>query len=115
MIAVRRTVIGGLFFVGVVFMAVLSACTWSYDAAVLNPCDRAHRVETYTSAPEEFDRFPPIRAVTIAADSEFVVENAYHSSGSETWSMRIVDYGVIPVDGGAGDVSVTIPVEACSR
>ena len=89
-----------------------SGCSRYYDVTVDNPCAREVRVETYNDPPRHFNMYPPLRAVTLSASSRTKIEDAYHSAGSDEWSMRIVDHGVIPVDG-RGDRHIALPADAC--
>ena len=94
------------------FVLLASGCSRYYDALIRNPCPHEVRVETYDDPPETFNRYWPNRAVTLPAGSTTNVEDAYAGVGGRGRSMRIVDYGVIPVDGGH-DVEIELPLEAC--
>jgi hypothetical protein len=99
--------------IGLLFL--LTACSSYYDAWIVNPCPAGLRIETYSDPPERFNQWPPDRSVVIAAGSKSLVKDAFNDAGGFDWSVRIVDYDVIAVDGQSWeDNTVNLPAEACS-
>jgi hypothetical protein len=94
----------------------LTACSHYYDAWVVNPCAGHLRVETYSSPPERFNRYPPMRSVTVPPASVTKVDHAFTDAGGFSWSVRIVGYNeIVPVNGREWvHDTVILPADACS-
>ena len=91
---------------------LMSGCIYYFDITVENPCTQELRVETFNNPPSDISAYsPPNRAVTIAGNSRLKVEQAYRDFDPDDWSLRIVDWGAIPVD--RDHPEITLPSDAC--
>ncbi|MEX0682138.1 MAG: hypothetical protein WD904_01580 [Dehalococcoidia bacterium] len=65
-------------------------------------------METYTTTPDDLDRYPPWRSVSIPPESRTKITDAILAGDG---SVRVVDYGVIAVY--EDHPEVVVPLEAC--
>lgn len=91
--------------------AVISGCRLYSDITVENPCNEPRRVETFDYPPQEIADHTPNRSVTVPAHASVEIKNAYGHTREDLWSLRVVDYGPIPV--GPDDEAITLPEDAC--
>ncbi len=90
---------------------LMSGCIWYFDITVENPCTQDLRVETFNEPPSTIGYSPPNRAVTVPGMSRLKIEEAYRDIDPDDWSLRIVDWGAIPVD--RDHPEITLPSDAC--
>ena len=104
------------FLLGVVCLVSLSSCTKTFDAMVVNPCDRSLHVETFDIPPGQIEGEEPNARATLGAVTALVLKDAFSDAAGRSWSVRVRTHSwhVVPISGRARkDLVVIIPARLC--
>lgn len=95
-------------------VAAAPACVKRFDAYLVNPCAVPLAVETH-AAPVASSRV--VVSVEIEPEAVTHVENAFHSTGADSWSVTIGGtHTIVKVDGDTWvHDTVVIPAEVCDE
>ncbi len=95
-------------------VAAAPACVKRVDAYLVNPCASPLEVETRAS-PVASSRV--VVSIELEPNSVTRVENAFHSTGADSWSVTIEGTDtVVRVDGDTWvNDTVVIPAEVCDE
>lgn len=104
----------GLLFLLAIFVAAAPACVKSFDAYLVNPRANPLEVETHAS-PVSSSR--AVVSIELEPDSVTHVENAFHSTGADSWSVTIEGTDtIVRVDGDTwAHDTVVIPASVCAE
>jgi hypothetical protein len=95
-------------------VAAASGCVKRFDAYLVNPCPVPLAVETHAS-PVASSRV--VVSVELEPKSVTLIENAFHSTGADSWSVTIEgSEEIVKVDGDTWvHDTVVIPAEVCNE
>lgn len=90
-------------------------CTKSYDAWLVNPCDRELKVETFDVRVDRASREEPLTRVALPAVSVTKVEDAFTDAAGRNWTIVVNGTKALAVDGDSWrNKTVVIPAVYCS-